>query len=159
MVKSVIQGLLEKWHLLEDWPARPWWGFVNASNLQTTLERRYYTNHVYLKYKNHSVCGPDMSCFFIFSVFLEIRFLWWEKLQSGFSHSHKHSSMFFGLSLCFLLLLLIFVLVVGDLDDQAMVRCGWFIQQRGLSVDSRVAHTVLWSPPHHVQLYNTIIHT
>ena len=32
-------------------------------------------------------------------------------------------SMVFGLSLCFLLLL-IFVLVVGDLDDQAMVRCG-----------------------------------
>ena len=30
---------------------------------------------VYLKYKNHSVCGLDMSCFFIFSVFLEIRFL------------------------------------------------------------------------------------
>ena len=95
LVKSVIQSLLEKWHLLADWPARPWWGFVNASNLQTTLERRYYTNHVYLKYKNHSVCGPDMSCFFIFSVFLEIRFLWWEKLQSGFSHSHRHSSKFF----------------------------------------------------------------
>ena len=34
------------------------------------------------------------------------------------------AAWFFGLSLCFLLLLLIFVLVVGDLDDQAMVRCG-----------------------------------
>ena len=34
------------------------------------------------------------------------------------------AAWFFGLSFCFLLLLLIFVLVVGDLDDQAMVRCG-----------------------------------
>ena len=33
------------------------------------------------------------------------------------------AAWFFSLSLCFLLLL-IFVLVVGDLDDQAMVRCG-----------------------------------
>ena len=41
----------------------------------------------------------------------------------AFHTATNTAACFFGLSLCFLLLL-IFVLVVGDLDDQAMVRCG-----------------------------------